>query len=110
MKPFTDHGRLCRTCLAEGLLGRRAQAVVAAGVLAVASVAPPAAFAQQAMEDPAVTVDFDPGGDDGEVSQEVTDAPDPEPVSDAVAAEPVTIAEPGSGGEAPVAEAPEGAA
>ena len=110
MKLLTDHRWLCRICLAEGLIGRRAQAVVAAGVLAMTSVVPPAALAQQAVEDPAVSIDFDPGGDEGELPQEATEAPEPEPVSDAVAAEPVTIAEPGSGGEAPVAEAPESAA
>ena len=71
-----DHGRLCRICLAERLLGRRTQAVVAAGVLAVASVAPPAAFAQQAAEDPRCDSPrrLRPGRRVGELPQEATDA------------------------------------
>jgi len=75
-----DHSWRCRVCLVERLVGRRTQAALTAGVLAVASVAPTAAFAQQgAVDGSAVSdtspADFDLGGASDDLAEEAAGEP-----------------------------------
>ena len=115
--------RLAGTLPADALVGRRTQALLAAGVLALSSATPTAALAQEpdqeqegsaapdqaAVTDPAGDPDFDPGG-------ESTDLPfDAGPTPDApVAAEPdddetgALEQEPATNEDAPVADAGDG--
>jgi hypothetical protein len=127
-----DHGRLafhpeCPVCRDERLVGalpadaivsRRTQALLAAGVLAVSSAAPTAAFAQaepdQEQEgtapeettagDPASDPDFDPGGESTDLPFDAGPPPDaqvaPDPDDDAGALE----QEPATDEDAPVAD------
>jgi hypothetical protein len=128
-----DHGRLafhpgCPVCRDERLVGalpadaivsRRTQALLAAGVLALSSAAPTAAFAQaepdQEQEgtaapeettpgDPASDPDFDPGGESTDLPFDAGPPPDahvaPDPDDDAGALE----QEPTTNEDAPVAD------
>ena len=75
-----DQSWRCRICLVERLVGRRTQAALTAGVLAVVSVAPTAAFAQQgAIDGSAVSdtapADFDIGGASDDLAEEAAGEP-----------------------------------
>ena len=75
-----DHSWRCGICRVERLVGRRTQAALTAGILAVASVAPSAAFAQQgggngsAVSDTA-PADFDLGGGSDDLAEETAGEP-----------------------------------
>src|SRR5688500_15265058 len=75
-----DHSWRCRICLVERLVGRRTQAALTAGILAVASVAPTAALAQQGGGDGSAVsdtapADFDLGGGSDDLAEEAAGEP-----------------------------------
>ena len=108
--PICRSERLAGTLPADALVGRRTQALVAAGVLAFSSAAPAAALAQEpdqeqegsaapdqaAVTDPAGDPDFDPGGEstdlpsDGAPTSAAPVAADPDDDTGAVEQEPTT--------------------
>jgi hypothetical protein len=138
-----DHGRLafhpeCPVCRddrvfgelpRDAIVGRRTQALLTAGVLAVSSAAPTAAFGapsdqeregtaapEESTADPAGDPDFDPGGESTDLPfdvgppQEAAPLPDPEADTGPLEQEPVTDedAPMADGGDQAGAPGPEG--
>ena len=137
--PFHPSCPICRqtrssgTIPVAGIVSPRAQAVLAAGLLALPAVAPAAsAFAAEpdqqqegsapvadsAPSDPAGNPDFDPGGDTTDLPEAVAPAPqtqapadegddDGGPVEDAPATNPdEPVVDPGDGSDAPLTQQP----
>jgi hypothetical protein len=95
--PICRDERLSGTLAIHGLVSRRTQAVMAAGVLAAATATPTVAIAQEADQvtegalapeqsgaDPGVAPDFDPGGESADLPFAGPESPEiePEPVTD----------------------------
>lgn len=120
--PVCRAERLSGTLPAHGLVSRRAQAVMAAGLLAASTATPAVAIAQEADQvtegaaaperpgaEPGVTTDFDPGGESADLPFEGSEVPDTEAAPEA--ADPGALEpEPATDLDAPVADAGDGAA
>ena len=121
--PVCREERLAGTLRADALVGRRGQALFAAGVLALSATPATAALAQEpdqeqegaaapdsagAVADPASDPDFDPGGEstdlpfDGGPTTDAPDAAEPDDETGAVEQEPTTNE------DAPIADAGDG--
>lgn len=133
LRQSEEHGRLtfhaeCPICRAErlsgalpshGIVSRRAQAAVLAGVLAASTAAPTVASAQeqdqvkegavapeQAGDDPALSPDFDPGGESDDLPFDAADGPESEAAPDPETGDPGPVEqEPVTDIDAPVADA-----
>jgi hypothetical protein len=115
--PVCRAERLSGTLPAHGLVSRRTQAVMAAGLLAASTATPAVAIAQEADQvtegaaapeqpgaDPGVTTDFDPGGESADLPFEGSEVPDTETAPEA--ADPGALEpEPVTDLDAPVADA-----
>jgi len=132
LRQSEEHGRLtfhaeCPICRAQrlsgtlpshGIVSRRAQAAVLAGVLAASTAAPTVASAQeqdqvtegavapeQAGDDPALSPDFDPGGEPDDLPFDAADGPESETAPDPEAGDPGPVEqEPVTDIDAPVAD------
>jgi hypothetical protein len=118
--PLCRRERLMGTLPAEGLVTRRTQAALVAGVLAASAAPPAAAFAQDADgpgdepavpvqvrgDDPTKSADFDPGGQAADLPFDAPAAPQakPAPAPDGNHSGPLEE-EPGADVAAPIADA-----
>jgi hypothetical protein len=121
--PVCRDERLAGTLPADALVGRRTQALLAAGVLALSSAPPTAALAQEpdqeqegsaapdqaAVGDPAADPDFDPGGETTDLPFDAAPAPTTPVAAEVDDDETGALEqEPATNEDAPVAEAGEG--